>query len=133
MDWKLELVVVPVADPDRARRFYETQMGFVIDHDTRTPGGRIIQATPPGSGCSIAFGSALGGMPPGSLSGLQLVVNDLDAAHAFLTGNEVAVSEVSHFGANGPEPGRGEDWNNFLFLSDPDGNAWTIQERPEEG
>ncbi len=83
MDWKLELVIVPVADVDRAKRFYSEQVGFVVDHDTRISDDvRIVQLTPPGSACSIALGTGLGDMPPGSLRGLQLVVADIEAAHA---------------------------------------------------
>jgi len=83
VDWKLELVIVPVADVDRAKRFYSEQVGFVVDHDTRISDDvRIVQLTPPGSACSIALGTGLGDMPPGSLRGLQLVVADIEAAHA---------------------------------------------------
>lgn len=131
MNWKLELVVVPVADVDRAKRFYSEQVGFVVDHDTRTGGGmRIVQLTPPGSACSIAIGTGLGEMPPGSLKGLQLVVSDIEAAHAELVGRGVAASPIQHFGDGGMVEGRGDAWNSFVFFSDPDGNSWAVQERP---
>lgn len=132
MDWKLEVVVVPIADIDRAKHFYNEQVGFVVDHDTRiSEDVRVVQLTPPGSGCSIVLGMGLGNdMVPGSLKGLQLVVPDIDAAHAQLVAGGVEVSPVSHFeGANLVE-GRGGRWNSFIFFSDPDGNSWAVQERP---
>lgn len=132
MDWKLEVVIVPIADIDRAKHFYSEQVGFVVDHDTRiSEDVRVVQLTPPGSGCSIVLGIGLGNdMVPGSLKGLQLVVPDIDAAHAQLVAGGVEVSPVSHFeGANLVE-GRGGRWNSFIFFSDPDGNSWAVQERP---
>jgi catechol 2,3-dioxygenase-like lactoylglutathione lyase family enzyme len=134
MDWKLEVVIVPVADIDRARQFYETQVGFVVDHDTSVgDSARIVQLTPPGSGCSIVIGRGMGAdMPPGSLRGLQLVVDDVDAAHAQLAERGVDVSPVCHFEGATRVEGRGGRWNSFVFFSDPDGNSWTVQERPKD-
>jgi catechol 2,3-dioxygenase-like lactoylglutathione lyase family enzyme len=131
MEWKLEVVVVPVADVDRAKAFYSEQVGFVVDHDTRaTDEIRIVQLTPPGSGCSIVIGTGLNDMRPGSIQGLQLVVSDVDAARAELVGRGVDVSPVRHVEGGAWVDGRGGPWNNFIFFSDPDGNAWTVQERP---
>lgn len=130
MDWTLEVVVVPVADVDRAKAFYADRVGFVVDHDTTVaPGQRVVQLTPPGSGCSIVLGE--GGvvpeMPPGSLRGLQLVVADVHAARAELAGRGVEVSDVQVLGENS---GRGGPLDNvgFVFFSDPDGNAWAVQQ-----
>jgi catechol 2,3-dioxygenase-like lactoylglutathione lyase family enzyme len=134
MDWKLELVVVPVADVERAKRFYSEQCGFVVDHDTRISDAmRVVQLTPPGSGCSIAVGAAMVDMPPGSLRGLQLVVPDIEAARAQLVAGGVEVSPVQHYEGAGLAEGRGGRWNSFVFFSDPDGNGWAVQERPAEG
>lgn len=132
MDWKLEVVIVPVSDLDRARQFYHEQVGFVVDHDTRISDDvRLIQLTPPGSGCSIVIGKGMGNdMPPGSLKGLQLVVSDVDAARAQLAAAGVKVSPVSHFEGMTLVEGRGGRWNSFIFFADPDGNEWGVQERP---
>ena len=131
MDWKLELVVIPVTDVDRAKRFYAEQVGFVVDHDTRIGDeGRIVQLTPVGSACSIAIGNGMTSSTPGSVQGIQLVVPDIDAARAELLQGGVEVSAVQHFGESGLVDGRGGDWNSFIFFSDPDGNGWTVQERP---
>ena len=131
MDWKLELVVVPVTDVDRAKRFYSEQVGFVVDHDTRISDEmRIVQLTPPGSACSIALGTGLGASAPGSVRGLQLVVSDIEAARTALVAGGVAVSTIQHFDNGVPAEGRGGDWNSFIFFSDPDGNSWTVQEAP---
>jgi catechol 2,3-dioxygenase-like lactoylglutathione lyase family enzyme len=133
MDWKLELVVVPVTDVDRAKRFYGEQLGFVVDHDSRiTDDMRVVQLTPPGSACSIAIGTGLVQTPPGSVEGLQLVVPDLDAARARLVGQGVEVSPIQHYEGPTRVDGRGGRWNSFVFFGDPDGNQWTIQERPAE-
>ncbi len=130
MDWKLEVIVVPVADVDRAKRFYSEQAGFVVDHDTRVSDEvRVVQLTPPGSACSIVLGTGLAESAPGSARP-QLVVPDIEAARAELAGRGVGVSTVQHFDEGGPAEGRGGDWNSFIFFSDPDGNAWTVQERP---
>ena len=131
MDWKLELVVVPVADVDRAKRFYNEQVGFAVDHDTRVGDEvRVVQLTPPGSACSIAVSTGLVDSAPGSVQGLQLVVPDIDAARAELVARGVEVSPVQHFEDGVRVDGRGGDWNSFVFFSDPDGNGWAVQERP---
>jgi catechol 2,3-dioxygenase-like lactoylglutathione lyase family enzyme len=130
MNWTLEVVVVPVSDVDRAKQFYAEKLGFAVDHDTAGAGFRIVQLTPPGSGCSVVLGVD-NGMAPGSLKGLQLVVNDLDAARAELVSRGVDVSEVSVFGKTGPRPRQeGDDLNNvgFVFFDDPDGNSWAVQQ-----
>ncbi len=118
MDWKLELVAVPVSDADRAKAFYTEQAGFNADHDHRVSDDvRFIQCTPPGSGCSIAFGDGLVPTTPGSLQGLQLVVSDIDAAHAELSDRGVEVSEIQDL-----------PWGSFVYFSDPDGNGWAVQQ-----
>ena len=120
MDWRLELVQVPVSDVDRAKRFYVEQVGFTADHDHRISDDlRFVQLTPPGSGCSIALGTGLSKMPPGSVEGLQLVVDDIQAARAELAERGVGVSDVQTF-----------DWGSFVFFSDPDGNSWAVQQLP---
>ncbi len=117
MDWKLELVQVPVSDVDRARDFYAEKAGFTLDHDHRVSDEiRFVQLTPPGSACSIALGTGLGDMPPGSVQGLQLVVSDIHAARAELVERGVEVGEVQDF-----------PWGSFVFFSDPDGNGWSVQ------
>ncbi len=131
MDWKLELVVIPVTDVDRAKRFYSEQVGFVVDHDTRIGDEmRVVQLTPAGSACSIAIGTGLPSSTPGSVQGIQLVVPDIDAARAELLQGGVEVSAVQHFEGSVRVDGRGGDWNSFIFFSDPDGNGWMVQERP---
>ena len=120
MDFKLELVAVPVSDVDRAKAFYVEQVGFNADHDHRVSEGvRFVQLTPPGSGCSIAIGEGVIDTPPGSVKGLQLVVEDIDAARAELTGRGLGVGEVQDF-----------PWGSFVFFSDPDGNGWAVQQLP---
>jgi predicted enzyme related to lactoylglutathione lyase len=120
MDWKLELVAVPVSDVDRAKNFYVDKVGFNADHDHRVSDEiRFVQLTPPGSSCSIALGTGLVQTPPGSAQGLQLVVADIDAARAELVERGVDVSEVQKF-----------DWGSFVFFSDPDGNGWAVQQIP---
>jgi catechol 2,3-dioxygenase-like lactoylglutathione lyase family enzyme len=131
MDWKLELVVVPVSDVDRALRFYNEQVGFAVDHDTRIGDEfRVVQLTPPGSACSIAIGTGLAKAPPGSAQGLQLVVADIQAARAQLADRGVQVSPVQHYEGADLVDGPGGDWNSFVFFEDPDGNGWAVQERP---
>lgn len=131
MDWKLELIVIPVADVERARRFYSEQVGFNVDHDTQVNDDmRVVQLTPPGSGCSIVIGTGVAEMPPGSIKGLQLVVSDIEAARSALVERGVAVSAIQHFEGADLVDGRGGDWNSFVFFSDPDGNTWAVQERP---
>ena len=118
MDYKLELVAVPVSDVDRAKTFYVDQAGFNADHDhVVNEDLRFVQLTPPGSACSIAIGKGVIDTEPGSVKGLQLVVQDIEAAHADLSGRGVAVSDVQDF-----------PWGRFVFFSDPDGNAWAVQE-----
>jgi catechol 2,3-dioxygenase-like lactoylglutathione lyase family enzyme len=131
MEWKLEVVVVPVTNVDRAKRFYSEQVGFVVDHDTKiSENSRAVQLTPPGSACSIVIGTGLVTMPPGSVKGLQLVVSDVEAARSELIARGVAVSGVQHFEGAVLVDGRGGDWNSFIFFSDPDGNGWVVQESP---
>jgi catechol 2,3-dioxygenase-like lactoylglutathione lyase family enzyme len=120
VDYKLELVAVPVSDPDRAKAFYTEQLGFNADHDHRVSEDlRFIQLTPPGSACSIAIGTGLMETEPGSVQGLQLVVGDIEAAHAELSGRGVEVSPVQDF-----------PWGRFVFFKDPDGNGWAVQQLP---
>jgi predicted enzyme related to lactoylglutathione lyase len=120
MDWKLELIAVPVSDVDRAKAFYSEQAGFVVDHDhTVSDELRFVQLTPPGSACSIALGTGLLDTPPGSLQGLQMVVADIEAARAELLGRGMKVGEVQVF-----------PWGSFVFFSDPDGNGWAVQQLP---
>ena len=118
MDFKLELIAVPVSDVDRAKAFYTEKAGFVADHDhTVSDEVRFVQITPPGSACSIAFGKGVSESEPGSLHGLQVVVDDIESAHAELSGRGVEVSDVQDF-----------PWGRFVFFSDPDGNGWAVQE-----
>jgi len=132
MDWRLEAVVVPVADVDRAKRFYSEQVGFAVDHDTRiSDEARVVQLTPPGSGCSVVLGRGIVDMQPGSLKGLQLVVEDVRAARTELDERGVEVGEVQVLGGSGSRSAKDdEDLNNvgFVFFSDPDGNGWAVQE-----
>jgi catechol 2,3-dioxygenase-like lactoylglutathione lyase family enzyme len=134
VDWKLEVIVVPVSDVDRAKRFYGEQVGFHVDLDHQaTATMRVVQLTPPGSGCSITIGQGLVDSPPGSLKGLQLVVPDIEAAHQQLVTREVPVSPIRHLDGEQWLDGRGGPWNSFVFFQDPDGNSWTVQERPAGG
>lgn len=137
MQWTLEVVVVPVTDVDRAKTFYAEQVGFAVDHDTKISDAvRIVQLTPPGSGCSIVIGTGLVGMEPGSLEGLQLVVPDIRAAREELTGRGVAAGEVTVVGPEGPRPARdGDALDNvgFVHFSDPDGNRWAVQQIAARG
>ena len=120
MDWKLELVAVPVSDVDRAKAFYTEKVGFNVDHDHRVGDEvRFVQLTPPGSACSIALGTGISQSQPGSLQGLQLVVSDVNAAREELAGRGVEVSDVQEF-----------DWGSFVFFSDSDGNGWAVQQLP---
>jgi catechol 2,3-dioxygenase-like lactoylglutathione lyase family enzyme len=132
LDWKLEVVIVPVSDLDRAKAFYADQLGFHVDVDQQVrPTMRIVQLTPPGSGCSITLGhSGLSDMRPGSLKGLQLVVSDVAAARQQLVDNGVEVTPVRHVDENGWQDGHGGPWNSFIFFDDPDGNSWAVQEQP---
>jgi catechol 2,3-dioxygenase-like lactoylglutathione lyase family enzyme len=132
MNWTLEVVVVPVSDVDRARTFYEEQLGFNVDHDTRIgEGARVVQLTPPGSGCSIVIGEGVvPKMDAGSLKGLQLVVPDVNAAHSQLVGAGVAVSDVQVVGEDPNPDAEGDPLDNvgFVFFADPDGNEWAVQQ-----
>ena len=131
MDYKLELVVVPVTDVDRAKAFYSEQLGFVVDvDDSPSEAFRVVQLTPPGSACSISIGKGMTTAAPGSLKGMQLCVADIEAAHAELTSRGVPISPVQHHDGSGMVDGKGGDWNSFIFFDDPDGNSWAIQESP---
>lgn len=130
MKWTLEVVVVPVSDVERAKGFYSEKLGFAVDHDTKiNEGNRIVQLTPPGSGCSIVLGEGVvPDMAPGSLKGLQLVVPDIKQAHAELVERGVEVSDVQVLGENPrpmPDP---LDNVGFVFFADPDGNSWAVQQ-----
>jgi catechol 2,3-dioxygenase-like lactoylglutathione lyase family enzyme len=123
MDWKLELVMVPVSDVDRAKSFYTEKVGFNADHDqTVNPELRFVQLTPPGSACSIAVGKGITNAVPGSIDALQMVVSDIDVAHAELSRRGVEVSDIQDLG-----------WGRFVFFSDPDGNRWAVQQLPPRG
>jgi catechol 2,3-dioxygenase-like lactoylglutathione lyase family enzyme len=123
MHYRLELVAVPVSDVDRAKAFYVDQAGFNADHDhVVSDDMRFVQLTPPGSACSIAIGTGLTDAEPGSVKGLQLVVDDVRAAHDELAGRGVEVSEVQSF-----------PWGDFVFFEDPDGNSWSVQQIPWRG
>jgi catechol 2,3-dioxygenase-like lactoylglutathione lyase family enzyme len=120
VDWKIEVVPVPVTDVDRAKAFYTEKAGFHADHDHVVNDDlRFVQLTPPGSACSIVLGKGLVDTPPGSIQGLQMVVSDIQAAHAELRGRGVEVSDVQSF-----------PWGDFVFFKDPDGNGWSVQAIP---
>ncbi|MFL6058888.1 MAG: glyoxalase superfamily protein [Rubrobacteraceae bacterium] len=120
MDWKIELVAIPVSDVDRAKAFYTEKVGFNADHDHRVSDEvRFVQLTPPGSACSIALGTGISQSQPGSVQGIQMVVSDINAARAELLERRVQVSEVQEFA-----------WGSFVFFSDPDGNGWAVQQIP---
>ena len=124
MDLKLEVVPIPVSDVDAAKAFYTEQVGFDLDHDVRPNDSmRIVQMTPPGSACSVVIGEGLPLGAPGSVQGVQLVVEDIDAVRALLVGRGVAVGDVQQLGPEG-SPG-----SRFVFFQDPDGNGWAVQER----
>jgi catechol 2,3-dioxygenase-like lactoylglutathione lyase family enzyme len=123
MDFKLELVAVPVSDVDRAKAFYTEKAGFNADHDHKISDElRFVQLTPPGSACSIALGIGVTDAPPGSVTGLQLVVSDIEAARDELTGRGLDVGEIQDF-----------PWGRFVFFADPDGNRWAVQQIPDRG
>ncbi len=130
MAWTLEVIVVPVSDIDRAKAFYAEQLGFTVDHDVVIgPDARIVQLTPPGSGCSIVIGKgAVPDMAPGSIVGLQLVVADVERAHAQLIERGVEVSDVQVMGENPADTPHRLDNVGFCFFNDPDGNGWAIQQ-----
>lgn len=120
MDWKIELVAIPVSDVDRAKAFYTEKVGFNADHDHRVSDEvRFVQLTPPGSACSIALGTGISQSEPGSVQGIQMIVSDISAARAELLERGVQVSEVQEFA-----------WGSFVFFSDPDGNGWAVQQIP---
>jgi catechol 2,3-dioxygenase-like lactoylglutathione lyase family enzyme len=120
MDWKIELIFVPVTDVDRAKAFYLEQVGFHADHDSSPYEGlRFVQLTPPGSACSIAFGTGISDMAPGTQNSIQVVIPDADEARAHLIAHGVAASEVDE-----------QAWGRFVTFADPDGNRWTLQELP---
>ncbi|MBG0830480.1 VOC family protein [Planomonospora sp. ID67723] len=135
MNWTLEVVIVPVSDVDRAKDFYSRQLGFAVDHDTTIDENtRIVQLTPPGSGCSIVIGKgAVPDMPPGSLRGLQLVVPDIRKARAQLVERGVEVGEVQVLGKSPTPTPDPLDNVGFVFFSDPDGNAWAVQQISSRG
>ena len=136
MDYKLELVLLPVTDVDRAKAFYCDKLGFRLDVDHRAGEDfRVVQMTPAGSACSISIGKGITPAEPGSVRGLHLVVTDVEAARAELVQRGVDVSEVFHFGPNGQQPGpdpNRSDYNSFASLTDPDGNSWVLQEVKHE-
>ena len=133
MDWKLEVITLPVSDVDRAKKFYAEQCGFAVDVDQRfSETFRVVQLTPPGSACSIVIGDGQSSAKPGTYHGLQLVVGDIAAARAELAGRGVDVSGVKHFEDGVQQDGPGGDWNSFVFFTDPDGNGWTVQQRPSQ-
>jgi len=132
MDWKLELVLLPVSDVDRAKAFYTEKVGFNLDVDHSAGDEfRVVQLTPPGSACSISIGKGITDAAPGSVKGLHLVVSDIEAARAELVARGVDIGEIFHFESGkqvpGPDPQR-SDYGSFLSFSDPDGNSWVIQE-----
>ena len=123
MDWKLELVTVPVSDVDRAKAFYSEKVGFNADVDRQVSDElRFVQLTPPGSACSIAIGTGLVDTAPGSAKGVQMVVSDVEAARAELVGRGLDVGEIQDF-----------PWGSFVFFEDPDGNGWALQQVPPRG
>jgi catechol 2,3-dioxygenase-like lactoylglutathione lyase family enzyme len=132
MDYKLELILIPVTDVDRAKAFYAEQLGFNLDVDHQPNDAfRVVQLTPPGSACSITFGIGITDAKPGSYWGTHLVVNDIEAARAELVGRGVAVSEIRHMTPNGWQPGpdpEHQKYNSFADFADPDGNTWLQQE-----
>ncbi len=124
MDWKLEVVVISVTDVDRAKQFYADKLGFNVDVDNQMSDAfRVVQTTPAGSACSVTFGTGLN-------PGLQLVVDDAAAARQELADRGVEIGEIVHFEGGVQQPGPGGPWNTFFFFKDPDGNDWTVQEKP---
>jgi catechol 2,3-dioxygenase-like lactoylglutathione lyase family enzyme len=132
VDWKLELVVLPVSDVDRAKAFYSERAGFTVDVDHRAGENfRVVQLTPPGSACSITIGVGVTQVKPGTYQGLHLVVNDVEAARAELVGRGIDVSQPFYFGPEGQTSGlhpERADYGTYLSFSDPDGNGWLVQE-----
>src|SRR6266511_6274873 len=137
MEWKLELVLVPVSDVDRAKTFYTEKVGFNLDVDHRAGDEfRVVQMTPPGSACSISIGIGITDAAPGSVRGTHLVISDIEAARALLVERGVDVSEIRHFESGewkpGPDPEH-RDYGSFADFSDPDGNTWVVQEAHRQG
>src|SRR5262245_49124058 len=132
MDYRLEVVVVPISDADRAKAFYGDQCGLPIDLDTTNGGMRVVQITPPGSGGSITIGTGITRSAPGSYDGLQLVVIDIEAARNELIGRGVDVGPIQHFEDGVWLDGKGGPWNSFARFGDPDGNGWILQETPNK-
>lgn len=132
MDLKLELVLLPVSDVDRAKAFYTENVGFVLDVDHQPSDEfRVVQMTPPGSACSITIGKGITDAEPGSYRGTHLVVTDIEAARTELVARGVEISEVRHMGRDGWKPGPDpdhRDYNSFADFADPDGNTWVLQE-----
>jgi catechol 2,3-dioxygenase-like lactoylglutathione lyase family enzyme len=123
MDMKLQLVAIPVTDVDRSIAFYTDQVGFNLDHDNRVSNDlRFVQLTPPGSACSIVIGEGIPMAAPGSVRGVQVVVDDIEAARAELVGRGVEVSDFDD-----------QPWSSFVYFSDPDGNGWTVQQTTPRG
>lgn len=122
MDWKIELIILPVSDVDRAKAFYVDKIGFHPDYDVQVSDSlRFVQLTPPGSACSIAIGTGLTEATPGSVEGIQVVVDDADAAHEMLSGRGVECSDVTEL-----------EWGRFVYFADPEGNRWSVQQVPGE-
>jgi catechol 2,3-dioxygenase-like lactoylglutathione lyase family enzyme len=132
VDWKLEVIVIPVSDVERSKAFYAEQVGFTVDHDTHAGEMRIVQLTPPGSACSIVIGTGMVDTPPGWAKGMQLVVPDIAAARDQLIERGVDAGPVQHFDEGAWVDGPGGPWNSFVHFEDPDGNHWILQERPAE-
>ena len=134
MDYRLELVLIPVSDVDRAKAFYTEKVGFHLDVDHQPKEEfRVVQMTPPGSACSITIGIGITDATPGSYRGTHLVVGDIESAREELVGRGVEVSEIRHMGPEGWQPGpdpEHRDYNSFADFSDPDGNTWILQEVP---
>ena len=133
MDWKIEVITVPVSDVDRAKQFYAEQCGFVVDVDHQaTDTMRIVQLTPLGSTCSVVIGTGITDAVPGSIRGIQIVVTDVEAARATLVARGVDAGPVRHIKDGEWYDGKGDPWNAFVRFSDPDGNGWILQERPAD-
>jgi uncharacterized protein YndB with AHSA1/START domain/catechol 2,3-dioxygenase-like lactoylglutathione lyase family enzyme len=130
VDWKIEMIPVPVTDVDRAKDFYATKLAFPVDVDHEAGDFRFVQVTPPGSGCSIGFGHGISEMAPGALKGVQIVVDDVRKARDELVARGVDATPVYHFEHGERVDGPGDRWNSFVSFTDPDGNLWVLQERP---
>jgi uncharacterized protein YndB with AHSA1/START domain/catechol 2,3-dioxygenase-like lactoylglutathione lyase family enzyme len=130
MDWKIEMIPVPVTDVDRAKEFYADKLGFPVDVDHAAGDFRFVQVTPPGSSSSIGFGANVTEMKPGDLKGVQIVVADIEQAHAELVARGVDASPIWHIEDGKQVDGKGGAWNSFVTFDDPDGNRWVLQERP---